>query len=134
MREAAMSGPGPRLALAQPVQPPDHLQVLLAGQVLVDRGVLTGEPDGRADLAGLADHVQADDLGPPRVRRQQRAEDAHDRRLAGAVGPEQAQHGALGDGEVDPVERGLCAEPLDETLDDDGIGHAAHARTPHRRS
>src|SRR3712207_8436036 len=35
--------PAPCLSLAEAVQPPDHLEVLEAGQVLVDRGALAGE-------------------------------------------------------------------------------------------
>ena len=41
------------------------------------------------------------DLGPAGVRLQQRRQHADGGRLAGAVGPEQAQDGALGDVEVD---------------------------------
>ena len=35
-------------------QPPDHVEVLPAGELLVDRGVLAGEADGAAQLPGLA--------------------------------------------------------------------------------
>ena len=41
-------------ARAQVVEPPDHLEVLEAGQVLVDRRVLPGEPDLRAQRVRVA--------------------------------------------------------------------------------
>ena len=46
-----LGGARPRLALRQVVEPPDHLEVLGPGQVLVDRRVLAGEADPRAQLA-----------------------------------------------------------------------------------
>ena len=68
---------------------------------------------------GLADDVEPGDLRAPGVGLQQGAQDPDDGGLAGAVGPEQPEDGALGDGEVDPAERGGLPEALDEPLDDD---------------
>ena len=39
----------------------EHPQVLAAGEVLVDRRVLTGEADRAAHLVGLLDDVKASD-------------------------------------------------------------------------
>ena len=57
---------------------------------------------------------------------EQRGEDADGGGLAGAVGPEQAVDGAVGDGEVDAVDGLDVAEVLDEAVGDDRVigGHA----------
>jgi len=54
----------------------DHDQVLGAGQVLVDRGELAGQPNALAYLAGLRAHVEPVDPGGPRIGAQQRGENA----------------------------------------------------------
>ena len=99
------------------VEAADHHEVLLAGEVLVDRGVLPGEPDLGAQRARVTDDVEAGDAGAARVRRQQGGEDADGRGLAGAVGAEDAQYGARRDLEVDAVERAHLAERLHESAD-----------------
>ena len=100
-------------------------QVLPAGQVLVDGRVLAGQADDRAQLLGLAHDVEAADGGAPGVGPQQGGEDAHRRRLAGAVRAEQPEDAALGDGQVEPVERAHLALPravdLDQAFGDDGV-------------
>ncbi len=63
----------------------DHDEVLHAGQVLVDRGVLPGQADRAAHLLGVADHVVAADPGRAGVGAQQRGQDADGGGLAGAV-------------------------------------------------
>jgi hypothetical protein len=50
--------------------------------------------------------------GLPRPRRQQRREDAHEGRLARAVGPEQAEHHPGGHVELEAVERSHVPEAL----------------------
>ena len=86
------------------VEPADHLEVLGPGQVLVDGGVLAGEPDLVAHPVGVGQHVDARHLGAAAVGHQQRGQDPHRRRLAGPVGAEQAEDGALGDGEVEAAQ------------------------------
>ena len=88
------------------------------GQVLVDRGVLAGQPDGAAHRVGCGDHVVAEHGGASRVGAQDGGEDAHGGRLAGAVGAEQAEHRAGLDLERDAVERAHVAagEDLDEVV------------------
>jgi DNA-binding MarR family transcriptional regulator len=85
-----------------------------AGQVGVDGGVLAGEADAVADLLGLADHVQAEDLGAAAVGAQDggEGEDADGGGLAGAGGAEQPEHGARRHLEVDAVEGHDLAESL----------------------
>ena len=75
-----------------------------------------------AQLRGLADDVEAGNAGRAGVGPEQRGEDADRRRLARAVGPEHAEHGAGGGLEVDAVERADVAEGLDEAADDDRWG------------
>ena len=99
-------------------EPADHADVLAPGEVLVDGGVLPGQPDDPPHRLGLLDHVVTEDGGVPRVGAQDGGEDAHGRRLAGAVGAEQAEDGALLDVQRDAVERAHVApgEHLDEVV------------------
>ena len=119
---------------AQVVEPADHVEVLEPGEVLVDGGVLAGEPDPAAYLGRVGQHVDAGDLGPAGVGAQQRGEDAHRGRLAGAVGPEQPQHGALGHLQVDAVERLDVAVVLDQSFSDHCVSHVGHCDTGHRQA
>ena len=102
---------------AQVVEPADHLEVLEPGQPLVDRRVLAGEADLRAQLGRVLDHVEAGDARAPRAGREQRGQDPDRGRLPGAVGAEQPEHGPLLDLEVDPAERLDVAVGLLQALD-----------------
>ena len=53
-----------RLRTAEPVQPPDHLQVLAPGQLLVHGRELPGQADAPADRQRLGGHVVAEHLAP----------------------------------------------------------------------
>ena len=97
-------GPSPGLGRRQLVQPAEHPQVLAPGQVLVDRGELAGQADDLAELVRLLDDVEAGHRRPPGVGLEQGGQDPDGGGLAGAVGPEQAEDGALGDGQVEAVE------------------------------
>ena len=119
-------GPRPGLRLGQVVEPPDHLEVLEPGQVLVDGGVLAGQPDrARAPRRPRRTTSRPRTCAPAGVGPQQRGQDPHHRGLPGAVRAEQAQHRALGDGQVHPVERGGVAEALHQSFDRDGVCHDA---------
>ena len=48
-------------------EPPDEPQVLVAGEVLVDRGVLPGEPDALAHRLRVRAHIEAEHLGAASV-------------------------------------------------------------------
>ena len=63
-----LGGPGARARAAEVQQRAEQHQVLPAGQVLVDRGVLAGQADRLADPLGVADHVEAADAGRARRR------------------------------------------------------------------
>ena len=97
-------GAPPCLRRGQLVEPAEQPQVLAAGQVLVHRGVLAGQADDAPDLIVLAKDVVACDPRTPGVGAEQRREDPHGRCLAGPVGPQQAEHGPLVDGQIHAVE------------------------------
>ena len=99
-----LGGAALRLASRETVEAPEHDEVLAAGEVLVDCRVLTGEADERPDGLRLAHDVVSRDGRVARVGPQQRREDAHGRRLAGAVRSEQPENRSLRDDEVDAVE------------------------------
>ncbi len=99
---------GDGLRARQPV-----VQVELAGQVadaLVDRDRVGGRLD-------------AEDLGPPGGRPDEVEQDTHRRRLAGAVGPEEAEDLALGDLEVELDDAAMLAVGLGQALGLDDSGH-----------
>jgi hypothetical protein len=104
----------------EPEQPPEHLEVLTAGQQLVHRRELTGQREQLAHARRLGHHVVAEQLGPPCIRFEQRHQDADERCLAGAVRAEQTEHLTLRNLEVDAGERSRRPEPLDHTADTDG--------------
>ena len=54
------------------------------------------------------------ELDPPGGRREEAGEQVEQRRLAGAVGPDQRVHAAGGDGQVDPVDGAEAAEVTGE--------------------
>ena len=80
-----------RLGALEVVELPDHLEVLEAGQVVVDRGVLSGEPDLGPQDIGVAHDVEARDPGAAAVGLEQRGQDPYRGGLAGAVGTEEAE-------------------------------------------
>ena len=100
-----------RVGRAELVEPAEHPEVLAAGEVLVDRGVLPGEADQPAHRLGVARDVEAGDGRPARVGTKQRRQDANGRRLSGAVRAEQPEHRAFLHVEIDAVERAHLALP-----------------------
>ena len=85
-------------------EPADGPQVLSAGEVLVDRGVLPGQADALAHRLRVVGDVEAQHLGPATVGTEDGREDAHRSGLAGTVGAEQAEDRARGDGQVDAAQ------------------------------
>src|SRR5262249_2113939 len=116
------------VAAGQVEQPPDEIQVLAPGQLLVDRGVLAGEADHAAQLPGLLHDVVPGDGGGARVGGDQGGQAADEGGLAGTVGPEHTEDGALGHVQVDAVEGLGLAVVLDQAPNgDDGRGTAVRA-------
>ena len=121
-----LDGPRGHDVAGEVVEVADHLQVLPAGEVLVDGGVLAGQADQRAHQRRLLLHVVAEHPGRPAVGPEDGGEDPDGRGLAGSVGSEQPEDGALLDGEADPVEGAhlaLALEGLLQVVDFDGGGH-----------
>ena len=102
-----------------PVELGVELEVLGGGQVAVERRVLEDQADVAPDVVALGDDVVTGHGGPARGRLCQRAEHVDRRRLAGAVGPEEAEHLAHPDLEVDAAHRPDLAIGLDEVRDGD---------------
>ena len=97
-----------------------ELQVLGGRHPLVEAGHVRQVADQGVDRVGVARDVVAEDgRGPGRGARQA-GEDAQRGRLAGAVGPEEAEHRALGHDEVDAVQCARRLVDLGEAGDLDG--------------
>ena len=126
-------GPRPSLGRRDVQQAAHEEQVLLAGEPVVDRGELPGDPDGGAYRPGLAAHVVPHDAGRAGVRRDQGGQDLHRGGLARAIGPEQREDLTLPDAEVDPVQDDLVAVGLAQAVRGDRVigrcVHGTHART-----
>ena len=112
-----LSGAASALAAAEAVQAADQLEVLAAGQQLVERRGLAGEAEQTAGGRRLPAHVYATDAHCAAVRDEQRGENPHQGRLAGAVRSQKTKDLALADPERHPVERPSLAERLGDVLD-----------------
>ena len=129
-KRSSSSARRPRVEPA--AQLPEQVDRLAAGQVRpqVDVAGDVGEPAVQRDR--VAPRVAAEQRDRAGVGAQQPEQDADRRRLARAVGPEEAVDLALRDLEVEPVERAERAERLDEAGDlDRGPCHGAQ---PTRRA
>ena len=104
------------LALLEVVPEPDELEILAAGEQLIDRGVLAGEPDHRAQRSGVGDDVVAGDARAAAVGPQQGRQDPHQGRLAGPVGAQQGEHPALLGCKVDAGQRCRRSEAFRDGL------------------
>src|SRR5205085_2871400 len=80
-----------RLRCGEVVQPPDHLEVLEAGEVLVHGGGLPCEADHVAEPLRILHDVVARNRRSAAIGTEQRGQDPHGRRLAGSVRAEQAE-------------------------------------------
>ena len=116
------------------MQPTDQLQVLAAGQQVLDGDLLHGEADPPPDGAGLRGDIETQHARPTGGRPKERGQDADRRRLAGAVGPQEGEELTPFDGHVDAVEgSGPAGIDLDQRFDLDGrCGWAAVARYLHQ--
>ena len=102
-------------------------EVLLGGEVAVERRVLEHEADVPADGVALADDVEAAHAGGTGRGPGERAQHVDRRALAGAVGAEEAEDLAASDGERDTADGLDLAVGLDECLDlDGGWGEGMH--------
>ena len=95
---------------SQPVQAALQAEQLFTGLLRVEGDVLERHPDPEPDLVGVIDDVVAGHDRTAGRRTEQRAQHAHRRRLAGAVGAEEAVDLATADTEVESVDRGHVGE------------------------
>ena len=100
------------VGLREAVEPADHLEVLAAGQQLIEGGVLAGQADAAADLVRVLEDIEPGDLGAAGIGFGEGREDADERGFAGAVGAEHAEDLAFGHGDADAAEGVGCAEGL----------------------
>jgi hypothetical protein len=115
--------PVPRVPRRQVEQLTDQQQVLGPGEVLVHRGVLTGQADCLPHAVGVTPDVEPSDLGIATVGAEQGRKDPDRGGLAGTVGAEQTENGAVADPKVDVVEGEGAAEPLRQAVSLDGVSH-----------
>ena len=109
----------------------EHEQVLLDRQRHVEVVELGHDAHHRARRLRVAGQPVAEHLELALVGDRLRGEQPHRRRLAGAVGPEQADAGALGQVEVESGDRGHGPVALDDAAQADGEGgQAAEASGP----
>lgn len=103
------------IASGQVVQVRHEEHVLLAGDQPVDGGELPGDADrGTHAVRGGGDGM-ARHLGLAAVGGDERGEDLDGGGLAGAVRPEQGEHGSGRDVQIDAVEDGVVAVRLAQT-------------------
>src|SRR5947199_230073 len=105
------------LGAFQAINRAEELEVLHHGEVAIEREGLRDVADVRAHLLAVALDVEAVDGGVAAGRDEKAAEDADERRLAGAVRTEEAEDLAARDLQRDAVERTNGAEVLADVLD-----------------
>jgi len=118
--------PRPGAGRGQAVQLAHHDQVLAPRQQLIHRRRLTGQADHGADLVGLLGYVVAVDPYRAAVEAEQGAQDPHSGGFAGPVGPEQRQHGAPLDLQVDALQDLIFAIGLGQVAHFDHVVGARH--------
>jgi hypothetical protein len=128
-----LAGP---LAHRAVVEQPERVDDLAVEEDVVEDAQLVDQREVLIDgvdpeRAGVDDRVQLDrlvvEVDRPRVRLVVAREDLDQRRLAGAVVAEQAEHLAVLQAQVDVAERGDGAEPLGHALDAQDL---THVRSP----
>src|SRR5207247_1385154 len=78
-----------------------QVEVLAAGEELIERRLLESRADRGANLGTVPDHVITGDARPPGRGREERGEHVYCRRLAGAVRAQEAEDLARSDREID---------------------------------
>ena len=108
-------GGAARRELEQPAL--EHEQ-LTAGLSRIEPGLLEGDADLAPGPIRIGRHVDPGDAGGPRRDRHQRGQHLHRGRLAGPVGPEEAEHRPGRDREVDAAHGVDLAVLPTEVLDE----------------
>src|SRR6185312_4885577 len=110
----------PRHAIDETVE----FEILPKRQPVVEARLLEHDAQMLAGAQGIFPHLDAGDARAAAILLEEGAENMQQRALAGAIGPEQREHLAGGDGEAHPVERYGAAIALHQRLDGDGGAHA----------
>ena len=112
----------------------DH-EVVADGDLGVERVLLGHDAEAAADPRTVGLGVEVEDAERPVGHRRDARDHAHRAGLPGAVGPEEAEALALGDVEVDRVDRGERAEALGQAtrVDERGGGRLGAGRVGHGR-
>src|SRR5690348_1975484 len=100
-----------------------QVEELAGREERVNVELLRHHANGGASLARVRVDVDAPDLDAAAALQHQSREDIDQRRLAGTVGPQQAEDGAARYRQIDRVERELVRLPLAAAID---FGEAAH--------
>jgi hypothetical protein len=118
------------------IEEPDELQVLPAGEQLVDGGVLACEPDYRPDRPRARHDVESRHPGATAVGAEQGRKHPHQGGLSGSVRSEQGEHPARLYRQGDLVEGAGSTEPFGERfyLDHPGRWRVASYGTDQFRS
>ena len=125
---------GLALGARDPVEVREHAQVLLDGQRRVEVVELRHDAHLGARRLRVAGERVAEHLDLALVGDRLRGQQPHRGALAGAVGPEQADAGALGHLEVEVVDRGDLAVALDDAAEAERDATRTPARGRRRRS
>jgi hypothetical protein len=126
-----LGGAGAHDRPRQVVEPADHLEVRAGGEQAVDGGLLAGEADLRPHGGRVGDDVVPGHQGAALGGLQERGEDPHRGRLAGAVVAEQAEDRALRHVEVDVAQRPkIVVAPAEPFGEDAGLVGGCHV-APH---
>src|SRR6266545_2635032 len=126
--DRAPSGLRPR----QPVHPPRELQVLLAGEPLVERELLGQDPDHALHPQQVLAEPHPLDHRVARGGPQQAGQHLDRGALARSVRAQEAEEAAAGHPEREVIDRGLPAEDLGEALHHEGVA-ARRLRVLHAR-
>src|SRR5439155_26283220 len=110
-----LAPPGQGGAL-QTVETAVELQVLIHGQLVVERKLLRHVANETFDFLGLFRHIEARDARRTAAGLEQTAQHADDRRFAEAVWAKKSKDGSLGHGEADLIAGGEVAEEIAQHL------------------
>ena len=111
----------------QALEPGAELEVVADPHVDVQRVVLGHVADAAAHLVGLVEHVEPRDADGAARRRHERRQDAHGRRFAGAIRPEEPDHLPAAHREGNPIDRRASGVSLREVRD---LDHGSGVRHP----
>jgi hypothetical protein len=125
--------PHPRPRLVEPVEPGLQGEVLAYRQIAIECEALRDVADMAARCARVANHVDSGNANFTARRWERSAQHADRRRLACAVGTQEAEHFAVAHGEIDSVDGNEITKAPRQAARVDGIlGSVSHRRYPRR--